>query len=52
MEPTVPIICQTISVQPFIRRAVQKMGWQETTSENKFHVKFDVADIDVKVKPN
>ena len=29
------------------------MEWQESLSEKdtKFHVKFDVADIDVKVKP-
>lgn len=53
-EKGTKIICQTISVQPFMRRAVQKMDWQESLFEKdtRFHIKFDVADIDVKVKPN
>ena len=49
-----PIVCQTLSVEPYIRRAVQRAGWIENLIRGyrMFHVKFDVSDIDVKVEPN
>jgi hypothetical protein len=38
-------------VQPFLRRAIKKIGnWHE--NQNNFHVLFDTADIDCKVKAN
>ena len=45
------IIVSTYSVENYIRRAVHRIGWQETNT-SKFHIKFDVADIDVKLKPH
>ena len=47
-----PIVCQTTSVEPFLRRAVQRAGWLENVINGyaMFHVKFDVSDINVQVK--
>lgn len=49
-----PIVCQAISVEPYIKRAINRMGWKENCAKDNdnFHVKFDVADIqNLKLKP-
>ena len=49
-----PIICHCVSVEPYIRRAINAIGWRENKQpgSTSFHIKFDVSDIDVKVKPS
>lgn len=48
------IYCSIDSVENYIRRAVNKIGWMEPSSRKseEFHIKFDVADVDVKTKPH
>ena len=48
------IMCSMVSVEPFIRRAIKKMDWRDNmfSDPTKFHVKFDVSDLDIKVNQN
>ena len=47
------IFCQSASAEPYIRRSAQALGWKEAPMlSDKFHVKFDVLDENVKVGPN
>ena len=33
-------------MEPYIRRAIAKMGWEDLSDKKEAHVKFDVLDIE------
>ena len=47
------ILSQAGSAEPYIRRTIATLGWRDVPSgSDKFHVKFDVLDENVKVNAN
>ncbi|CDW84976.1 protein monoglycylase ttll8 [Stylonychia lemnae] len=38
------IICQAISVEPYLKRNMLKLGWIDTTNSSMFHIRFDITD--------
>eukprot|EP00347_Sterkiella_histriomuscorum_P013320 403365167 len=38
------IICLAVSVEPYLKRNMQKLGWLETTNPTQFHIRFDITD--------
>ena len=44
-KETVPITCHAAGAEPYLRRAITKLGWQMTKEEG-YDVRFDVSDTE------
>ena len=38
------ILCQAISVEPYLRRCMMRLGWAQVNLGNAFHIRFDIID--------
>jgi hypothetical protein len=44
-KPGESIVCQVVSIEPYMKRCMQKLGWVLSSSNgNQFNLKYDIAD--------
>lgn len=38
------ILCQVVSVEPYMKRCMQKLGWYLIPTGMGYHIRFDISD--------